>query len=261
MEVLQAQGGLLRLHDLTRSLVEGTLSRRAVAVTFDDGYADNLHAARPLLERYEIPATFFLAAGYLGSGREFWWDALERLMLHPTDWKEEPMEEIAIREQRYYKVWEQLYFLPDREKWSLLNTMFNKQGIATEARPTHRILSKVEVATLAAERLVEIGAHTMTHPVLAQLPVAEQGAEIRASKTLLEELINHPVQGFSYPHGHYTSATVTLVREAGFSNACTTSGGVVDLSTDCLALPRVQVPNIDGDAFSQQLRAWSEATG
>src|SRR5262249_18066421 len=59
------------------------IPRRTVVVTFDDGYQDNLTDAKPFMERWEVPGTVFVAAGYLGKGREFWWDELERLVLTP----------------------------------------------------------------------------------------------------------------------------------------------------------------------------------
>src|SRR5262249_11986659 len=71
----------MRLEELVDELEDGNIPNRGVVVTFDDGYADNLYQAKPLLERYEIPATVFVTAGQVGSRREFWWDELDRLLL------------------------------------------------------------------------------------------------------------------------------------------------------------------------------------
>ncbi|HET9531812.1 MAG TPA: polysaccharide deacetylase family protein, partial [Blastocatellia bacterium] len=79
MEILRRHARPISLRELTGALREGSVPRRSVVVTFDDGYLDNLKNARPLLERYDIPATFFIATGYLGGEREFWWDELERM--------------------------------------------------------------------------------------------------------------------------------------------------------------------------------------
>ena len=74
----------LRLQQLSRALAKGPiLSRRSVVVTFDDGYADNLYNAKPLLQRYDVPATIFLPSGFIGSEGGCWWDELDRLLLQP----------------------------------------------------------------------------------------------------------------------------------------------------------------------------------
>ncbi len=84
LEVLRAHGRALPLDQFSFGLENGHLPHDATIVTFDDGYADNLHNALPLLERFEIPATFFIATGYLGGQREFWWDELARVVFEGT---------------------------------------------------------------------------------------------------------------------------------------------------------------------------------
>src|SRR5215212_5224770 len=83
LEVLRQYAHPIRLQHLPQALSDGNIPNRSVVVTFDDGYADNLHSAKPLLKRYDIPATFFLTTGYVGKEREFWWHELERLLLQP----------------------------------------------------------------------------------------------------------------------------------------------------------------------------------
>ena len=83
LEVLRTYSGHTKLQELVQCLLEGQLAPRGVVMTFDDGYANNLEHAKPLLERYDIPATVFLTTGYIGVGREFWWDEVERVLLQP----------------------------------------------------------------------------------------------------------------------------------------------------------------------------------
>jgi len=83
LEVLQRETAPISLQKMVQAYKEGNIPARAVAVTFDDGYADNLHSAKPLLEQYNVPATVFVPSGYVGHGREFWWDELERILLQP----------------------------------------------------------------------------------------------------------------------------------------------------------------------------------
>jgi len=83
LEILRQYARPLSLRQLSQALLEGDLPDRSVVVTFDDGYADNLHNAKPFLERYDIPATVFLTSGFIGREREFWWDDLDRIILQP----------------------------------------------------------------------------------------------------------------------------------------------------------------------------------
>ena len=85
LEVIRRHGRPISVRDLTRALAAGRTPRRAIVVTFDDGYADNLHNALPLLERHDVPATMFITAGCMGRLDGFWWDQLERLILTPGD--------------------------------------------------------------------------------------------------------------------------------------------------------------------------------
>src|SRR4029453_10445718 len=83
LEVIRRYGVPMRLRQMVEALKDGKVPRRAVVITFDDGYADNLYTAKPLLERYEIPATVFMTTGHIGCPHEFWWDELDRLLLQP----------------------------------------------------------------------------------------------------------------------------------------------------------------------------------
>src|SRR5262245_13457331 len=83
LQVLHKHGQPLALSRAVARLQEHRLRRGTLVVTFDDGYSDNLYLARPLLERYDVPATVFLVTGYIGGDREFWWDELENILLQP----------------------------------------------------------------------------------------------------------------------------------------------------------------------------------
>jgi peptidoglycan/xylan/chitin deacetylase (PgdA/CDA1 family) len=109
---------------------------------------------------------------------------------------------------------------------------------------------------MAEDGLVEIGSHTVTHPVLATLPVTAQRDEIRQSKAGLEDILGCEVTSFSYPHGSYTPETVDLLREAGFTQACSSIADVVWQSTDGFQLPRRIVKDWDGEAFARRLEEW-----
>jgi peptidoglycan/xylan/chitin deacetylase (PgdA/CDA1 family) len=289
LEVLRRRYHPLRLQELAGGLARDELPERSVVITFDDGYADNLHYARPVLERYDFPALVFVISGRVGHKREFWWDDLDRLLLQPGQlpesltlqvngqpfrWKlaeaseynqadarrhsrwragEEPP---TSRHALYHSLWKILKPLPGGKRQTVLEALGRWAGLESSCRSTHRTLTPDEVLALAQGGLVEIGAHTVNHPSLSTLPIESQRDEIQRSKAQLEEILGQPVLSFSYPHGgerDYTSETVALVRDAGYVCACNTFSEAVRRRADQFQLPRVQVRDWDGDEFARWL--------
>jgi peptidoglycan/xylan/chitin deacetylase (PgdA/CDA1 family) len=271
----------------------GRQPRRAVAITFDDGYADNLIHARPQLLRHELPATVFVTAGAVGAAREFWWDELEHLLLSehrlpPTlalqiagvarrwelgdaaanpgvapelarAWK--PWEDThpSVRHALYRELYDLLFPLAVAERTQVLDAIGVWAGVPSAARPSHRTLSEGELTELARHPLIDIGCHSMTHPPLATLPPPAQRAEIAQARARLEGLANQPIRSFAYPYGRrrdYDAVTVALVRELGFASACANFAGLLDPGTDPFEVPRLQVRDWDGATFGYQLDAW-----
>jgi len=293
LEVLQSHCRPVRLRDIYANGRRRQDTRTAVTLTFDDGYADNLYNAKPLLERFDVPATVFVATGYTGGQLEFWWDELERLLLMPgmvprvlrlvvsgksyewdLDGSAEYSEAIYERErswitadnddpssrQRIYRSLHQLLRpLRDRERRDILDRLRSWAGAQRNARPTHRPLSAEEIVQLKDGGLVEIGAHTVSHPVLSSLDPMEQREEILASKTRLEDISGTAVTCFSYPYGtvsDYTQETVRIVRQGGFGCACSNFPGVVRWKRNRFELPRFVIRDWDGEAFTKRLQAF-----
>jgi peptidoglycan/xylan/chitin deacetylase (PgdA/CDA1 family) len=290
LKAIRAHGVPMRLEELVGSLRNGKVPARAVVVTFDDGYADNLHCAKPLLARYEVPATVFVTAGQVGCGREFWWDELDRLLLQPgtlppvlqlglngtvrewrlgeastyTDqeylrhrhWHVECRDDPGPRQRIFRALFDLLYLLPSTQRWAILNELTAWADARHAARPTHRTLTAEEAVRLADGGLVEIGAHTMTHPVLAALSAAEQREEIQRSKARLEAVLEHEVVSFAYPHGSSTPEAAASVGEAGFVCACSSQPDAVFRGAQRFHLPRLGVRDWDGESFAQWLRWW-----
>lgn len=280
----------ISLQQLAVALRAGKVPNRAVAVTFDDGYADNLYEARPLLEQHEIWATVFVTAVQTGSRREFWWDELDRLLLQPgalpallelnvngerCTWDlggDAEYSEAAYRRDRAWHIeradmptkrhhlfcwlFDRLVALPDGERQQILEKLRRWAAAELAVRPTHRGLTPDEAAQLAADGLVEIGAHTVTHSQLALLPVEEQRREIRQSRECLETELKRPITSFAFPHGSTTPEAVSILQEAGFVCACTSTADAVWRSANPLQLPRVGVRDWDGDYFASWLKWW-----
>lgn len=129
-------------------------------------------------------------------------------------------------------------------------------GGPSPARSSHRTLRPEELLELEAAGLVEIGAHTVTHPALSRLPVDAQRREVEVCASTLEEMLGRRPSSFAYPYGDFSAETEALVREAGFKDATTTAGAAVAPSCDPMHLPRIQVENWDGDEFESRLSSW-----
>jgi peptidoglycan/xylan/chitin deacetylase (PgdA/CDA1 family) len=269
LAVLRRLGPVLPLRRALEAVRAGTLPRRALVVTIDDGYADSLHGARPLLERNDVPATVFVTSGRIGGHREFWWDQLERLARHPGllgaslnlvtahgTCSVDIAGEASNRERLFQVLHETLAGRTAEDRSDLLARVAVQLGVGSTPRPTHRPLTADELRRLADGGLVEIGAHTVTHPVLAHLVPDEQRREIEQSKADLEAWLDQRVTTFAYPHGtasDYTAETVGLVRATGFAGACSSIYGTVRRDSDVFQLPRLPVLDWDGDRFAERV--------
>lgn len=269
LQVLSRVTKPLSLRTLVRSLQANDVTPHGVVVTFDDGAADNLRNAKPLLERYNIPATVFVATEYSKGEREFWWDELERLLLTSPELPETLNLKVNgtsvkwnandSREQLYQRLGDSLRLLPSAKRFDILGELQRWSGLGATPRQSHRALSHEEIRQLADGGLVEIGAHTVTHPVLSAIPVAQQQQEISESKTQLERILNQPVVSFAYPYGtrdDYTHDSVEIVKQTKFSCACSNFKGVVQPRTSLYELPRFVVRDWNGEEFERHLRGW-----
>jgi len=291
MEVLRKHFNPLSLRQLVERLGTGELPPRSVVVTFDDGYADNLKNAKSLLNRQDVPATVFVSTGNLGADREFWWDELERLLLHgqrlPASlhlsvngvsfrWElgeaAEPIEgwlednrgwnvgEAAGnggRQQLYVSLCRRLRPLTYEAREAALAALRVWAGADAKGRVTHRSLLPAEVCELAEGDGVEVGAHTVTHPVLAALNAEAQRDEVVRSKARLEEILGRQVSSFSYPYGthaDYGPETVDAVKDAGFAYACSNFAGFAGAGTSRFELPRLLIRDWNGDVLARRLR-------
>ena len=288
LEVLRSVAEPLRLGDVTHALRDGNV-RKGVALTFDDGYADNLLVAKPLLERHEVPATFFIATGYVDSGREFWWDELERIVFRTgpdrltsadagggaAGGSQEREQDFSEAERRWHRGWKfssdssphsrhrrfrllysRFQAMAPTERDSNLRRLRENADVEAGARPEYRVMCSDELVRLTDSPLVEIGAHSVNHPLLTALEPAAQSLEIRGSKDWLERTLGRQVASFSYPHGGFSSETVSLIAKAGFDYSFGTRRALASSRSHPLAIPRVVPEGLDGDAFARFLREW-----
>jgi peptidoglycan/xylan/chitin deacetylase (PgdA/CDA1 family) len=262
----------LRLSELNRNLGEGNIRKRSVVVTFDDGYVDNMLYAKPILERYEVPATIFVTTGFIGKSKPFWWDELAKLVfsteniprkiiLHSDDevinW-EAPSNNSAqnFRMDFYWFLDKLLRNLTDQKRQEVLSEFKNVIGVKQEAKQDRVVLSKEELKNISTG-IMEIGSHTVNHYELAKLPLDVQKKEIIESKNALEEIIERPVHSFSYPYGRESNVgvdAVRIAREAGYSIACSTCEEPVTRYSNQYWLPRYMVRDWAGNEFAKNIK-------
>ena len=290
LQVLNTIANPVPLRDLVNAKSDRELPPRPVCITFDDGYADNLYAAKAALEAYRVPATVFVTTGYLDVPQNLWWDELAKLILDPESRQEElsmnlnghhyayafPPEAAepdgpdpdsqwraweaapGPRQSAYVAIYGMLLPLSNPEREKALEQL-RRGATRYMDRRQHRCLTAQELCKLASGDLVEIGAHTMTHPVLAELPLDQQEQEIGGSKRRLEAVTGKDVNSFAYPYGkehHYNRQTVEAVQANGFTCACSNFGGLVTRFSNRFALPRFQPMDWDGDQFADVVQGW-----
>lgn len=289
LRVLQQAGNVISTAELADRLKRNALQRRSVVVTFDDGYRDNHLVVKPLLERYQLPATFFIASGNSGEEKEFWWDELEAIFLLSeqlpsyfslpingnkieADLTEEQHLSLSLRQQHrrwsavneapptlraalFYRVWSLLKTLPHAGQQKTLHELRQWTGSPGAVRPGYPSMSVAELQELSRNELFTIGAHTVTHPALGSLAPAQQAKELSRNKAALQ-LIAQDIKYLAYPYGEYTNETVAIATDLAFEAAFTTQAQAATKDTALHCIGRFQVNDCTGEEFARYLRAW-----
>jgi peptidoglycan/xylan/chitin deacetylase (PgdA/CDA1 family) len=259
----------MHLLDLTRATQRRqSLPKRALVITFDDGYVDVFSQAYPMLASTQIPATVFVTSGYVDRDCGFWSDQLTRVLLLQDrlpsclrlqvegvehEWPTTTPEERQLAHEAAYYLMKPLPADAQSEKIACLA---NWAGIERSDCADDRAMKSFELNELTREGLVDIGAHTVNHPTLSALSVDAQYAEIAGSRQRLEAIIGRPVLAFAYPYGmvqDFSDETVKIVETAGFEAACTVTPGVVSSACNPFRLPRYWVGNWDAETFRRNL--------
>jgi peptidoglycan/xylan/chitin deacetylase (PgdA/CDA1 family) len=240
----------------------GALQEDLVVVTLDDGYAGNFEAAWPVLRREQVPATIFVTTGFLDGGA-LWFDLARRLLAAALAAGRELPERqrralVAAlgrwpgRSRRPEWAVERLKRLSPEARQRLLDEL---AAADLPLGPPARPMSWNQVRTLAAMG-IEIGSHTVSHPILSQLPPALQAAEIAGSRDRLREELGEAPTAFAYPNGaaeDFTPETCQALHEAGFAVACTTLRGANRPGCDLLRLRRIGVGHDPGFVLAARL--------
>lgn len=240
----------------------------AIAITFDDGYADNARTATPVLADYELRATFFVTTGFLDTQRLAWWDELAFYVRHATVDELTPFgfeESFSVRgEDRKHairRVIECYKKLPGSRADLFLSAVADAAQCeqSPEAVVGNMWMTWDDARAIEAAGMT-IGAHTVTHPVLANLSIAQQRFEVFESRDRIATELGHRPRFFSYPVGQpdsFTGETEQIIAEAGFDAAFSFYGGAVDVgSCSRFNVPRIAIERYHSGALFRARTTW-----
>ncbi len=279
---------LISAAELLNCLEKKSIPPKAVCITFDDGYRDNFLAAKPLLEKYESPATFFISTYYIEQQKSFWWDELERIILGSENLPsvfsmtiggelfefqlgDEQNLTDAVRAKQKRWVWTEktptrrceLYLelhrrlkpLPHEELQFVLNEI--KRWSNYEKAPEEDLpMTKQQLKDISTAPLFEIGLHTVNHSSLPFHSRETQYKEIAGNEEALKAICGKVSEMLAFPYGNYNETTISIVEERKLKAAFTTSEKPVSNSSDLFQLSRFQVKNWNAKEFEARLSSW-----
>ena len=246
LRILTRNFNILPLSKAVNMLKSNTLPSRAVSITFDDGYADNAEIALPILKKYSTVATFFVSAGVIDGGR-MWNDTIiesirraqgDILDLSQLNMGSYPIKSLTERQKVLITLIEKLKYTPQEQRQEFVDKL---SALIAAKLPNNLMMTSDQVRELHREGM-EIGAHTINHPILARIENPTAYNEIAEGKKMLEEIIKAPVNLFAYPNGKpnkdYLLDHVKMVKEIGFDAAVSTAWGAAQAGNDIYQLPR-----------------------
>jgi len=247
VQILAKHFNVETLDNALKQLNDGTLKQGTVCITFDDGYADNHSLALPILKKHKVPATFFISTGHLNGG--IMWNDVVIESIRGIEQTEVDLRPIGLstfstsndkeKVDSVKKIVAGLKYLGMDERF---DKVMELNRISNVKLPDAIMMTDDEVLDLDAQGM-EIGAHTLSHPILERLPLVDAEKEIRGSKEYLEQLLEKKVTTFAYPNGKYnidyTDAHVEILKSIGFSGAVSTNWGSAAVGNDIYQLPRI----------------------
>jgi peptidoglycan/xylan/chitin deacetylase (PgdA/CDA1 family) len=284
VRVMVEDGGVTPLASLATAGGRLRHGRAPFAITFDDGFADNVTTGLPILEALDAPATIFVVSGALGRRRAYWWDALERLVFDvlrlpealettiagaPFRWRADERDRsdrsadrlfraddgipATHRQELYLSLWSALVTVHPEEQDAAIDRLESWAGLAPEADPAAVPITAEDLARLAGHPLVTIGSHTASHRPLTLIDDAALKDELATSRKTLEAICNRPVTLFSYPYGFVDRRAAGAVQAAGYEAAFCSHHGLAGVASDRFRLPRLQAFDDPADRFRRRL--------
>jgi peptidoglycan/xylan/chitin deacetylase (PgdA/CDA1 family) len=246
---------VVSLDEMHRRMTAGDFSRRFVCVTFDDGYRDNFEFAYPILKTYNVPFAIYVAADFAELTGELWWLALEAVIAQNDqvelrmDGVEQRFTTESVHDKRaaFDRVYGWLRRLKTEDELRLaMRDLASRHNVDMEGFCSDLCMDWQQLSALAADPLVTIGAHTVSHPILTKLDDASVRAELEDSRRAIERRLSIRPQHLAYPVGDRASAgprEFAIASELGFKTAVTTRPGVVfrGHAGHLTALPRISL--------------------
>jgi peptidoglycan/xylan/chitin deacetylase (PgdA/CDA1 family) len=290
LQTLGRSWRVVPLDELLEAVRARDVPPRSVAITFDDGYADNLERAAPALVEQGVAATLFPSTGFVDSPREPWWDELLGLVLEPPrlpdslsittpngsrSWRvppptthDRPPHVSRVRPwnavegtrlHAYYQVWRELRSLSREDREQALDEIAVWAGAPRTRPPRHRLLTRDELATFRALPGMAIGCHTVTHPTLPECSPEQRQDEITESRGWLRHELGVEPLDFAYPFGDFDPDVAGLVERLGFRSGLAVARRPVSDRSSLFALPRVPVDDRPGRELARHLLrlSWS----
>jgi peptidoglycan/xylan/chitin deacetylase (PgdA/CDA1 family) len=270
---LRKRRQILSLDEFANRHRTKTLPETALALTFDDGYACTAITAAPILKTMSIPATVFIAPDLIDTGREFWWDDLQRIILSrevaslsldgevvelgerrgaDDVWRPSQPPSTA-RQRAFVQMWTTLKNMrPDRIERTM-ESLRQQASINSEPRETHRLMNARQVRALD-KATISFGSHSLSHASLTSLPYSEMERHIRQSAARCETVTGRRAQTFAYPFGDHDAECEKVVEKTGFASACTTEQAAVTENVSPFAFPRLHVGNWSVAQLKRALR-------
>ena len=264
IQLLAESFNVMSLHDAVQALSDRSMPPRAVCITFDDGYRAIHDHALPILREFNLPATVFVTTGYTAQDN-MWNDrileAVRQLPGNQLDLTEDrlgifSLQSPADRQRTTQKLTESAKYLSPEDRLALVRKLEEMSGNPL----CPNVMLTQEMIINLAHHGIEIGGHTITHPILAVLDDDSARHEIVGNKHQLEALINKPLRYFAYPNGKtgidFDERHVAMVKEAGYAAAFTTSIGAATRMNDPYQLPRCRPWDATPLMFSARLLYW-----
>ena len=278
---------VVSVDELVSTLQTGKLTSNLAAITFDDGFVDNYTNAAPLLEWFELPATFYITSGAVRNSKMFWWDELQSIILLSQNLPKKLSVKIGTQDfnfefQRdqtlrpsltqeiltwsygmplknervdlYFKLWERIQPLQHLDQYTTMRWLRHWAKIDSIPPGGNAPMQGYQVKKLGANKLFSLGGHTVNHAMLSAQTELVQSYEIKDCKIEIEEISGKSVKGFAYPYGKYNPSTKSLLQKNGYNYGLTTEEGPVMPGADVYQLPRVQVKNWSEKEFSFRLK-------